>query len=437
MERPRTPPSDLTGSRSRLRIRVALAMVVLVALWSGVAAARRMLGDPAPDRIAIDLGIVALPIALGLAARRPWSRTMALATCWLSFLAAPLVAWGVLSGRALIANHIDVQLPPAVTPEIAALLAWASVLVVSLAVYVLTNRDALQWFRIAERTDTARSGAGRLVRGPALPVLFLAVSIGAVSATAGRGRKLELMARAGGHVGAMATVGDLVFIDLGGTLGALDVSNPGRPTLVGRTAEVHSFSPADTFQRVATNGRIVYMAQGQGMMPDEQTVRAFDVNDPTRPRDLGYANGVDPPVDIVADDRGLYALVSDSGGGRLDVYDPAVPEDPTLLTSVSFRDPVNHVALAGGRVLVTTGARCTAAPCSASGALHVVEVSPPMAAHVLGSVDLPEAADEIAVDGSIAVVLLADGEMAAVDLSDPAGPTIAGRIALAPSQAGH
>ncbi len=217
----------------------------------------------------------------------------------------------------------------------------------------------------------------------------------------------------------MAIQGDVVYVANGDSqLSLLDISNPAAITLLGSV-------DLPWVQQIVAEGDYVYAA-------DEGGLHIVDVGDLAAPRLVGrFDTQYRVPLSLAV--TGRYAFFTDSATddevpaalGAVRVIDLADPTQPTL--AASYRSTARwpyFVALdqsqAAGVLYLATG-----------DGLEAVDVSSPMRPVRLGRAVLPLHGADVALDGHVAYLALADQGLLAVDIRDPARPEVLGRYSAA------
>ena len=195
-----------------------------------------------------------------------------------------------------------------------------------------------------------------------------------------------------------------------GKLKVFDVREPSHPVETG-TLEINCAG------NLVLSGRYAYVDQYDGNIAH---VSVIDISDPSHPIEAGSIGGV---RSIEAISNG-YAYAVDSVGLRVfDLTDPATPREVGVLEAeLGFIS--RNVAVAGNYAYVTS-----ARDNQLTGYLHIVDVSDPEAAFFVGRVDVREPApNHVAVSGDYAYVVTGgsfwQGELTAVDVSDPRAPVV-------------
>jgi hypothetical protein len=206
---------------------------------------------------------------------------------------------------------------------------------------------------------------------------------------------LELVGQFGGYSYAIETQGDYVYLGVGPRLHILDVSDPERPVLIGRSEPLLPYFITDI---VLTGDYALVVGYSGGL-------RVVDVSDRANPIELGAydlpAGGENSSVAVT----GRHAYVTISGGLRvLDLANPAAPVEVASL-SAPEESKWYGVQIAGSQAYL-----------SGSDAFLVLDISNPARPVEVGR--LEGRTQLIAVAGGLAY-LGRDSRLAVVDVSDP------------------
>jgi hypothetical protein len=158
--------------------------------------------------------------------------------------------------------------------------------------------------------------------------VFLVSSVAAQTEPAGA-VSLELVGQFGGASYAIEKQGDYIYLGVGPRLHILDVSEPERPLLIGRSEPLLLSFITDI---VLTGDYALVMGYSGGL-------RVVDVSDPANPIELGAydlpAGGENSSVAVT----GRHAYVTTSGGLRvLDLANPAAPVEVASLSARRSRN---------------------------------------------------------------------------------------------------
>jgi hypothetical protein len=269
-----------------------------------------------------------------------------------------------------------------------------------------------------------------------------------------------------GRAFGVAVGGDLVTIADGG-LTVIDVSDPGKPIVVGQ-ATTPSYAGS-----VATDGRYAFITMstypGKGLL-------AFDLIDPASPIHIGtieppgvaqqvilagelaycasrdsFFEGVHiidvssatspPPVRTAIPAASAVAITGElacvgTGGQGATLQDANYwwlstvnlsMSPPKVVGSAKIRWPANGVAFADHYAYVAEGIFFVPGRGSA-GALQIVDVAAPWEPLVVGGLDLPYFGSAIEADGLHAYVADQAAGLIVVDVSNPHSPSIIGRL---------
>lgn len=211
-----------------------------------------------------------------------------------------------------------------------------------------------------------------------------------------------------GPVTALAAGGDLVVAAIGSSVHVIDVSRPESPEAVGR------FDFDQPALAVVLDGRLAYVANSH------DGLRRLDLSDPAAPALTGTAPTRGQAVGVAG--SGRYLFTSDNSIG-FDIVDAA--GEPTRAGEYLADGFPRGIAAVGSRVFVA----------DQPAGLMVVDVSDPASPRVEGGLSLGRdpvllvfAPDGRSTGGDLpAVVCIVSGRggLQAVDLSDPAAPSVA------------
>jgi hypothetical protein len=213
---------------------------------------------------------------------------------------------------------------------------------------------------------------------------------------------VDFVAHLGGFSWAVAVQGDYAYVGEGPRLTVLNISNPGFPQVVGKTAPL-----PDIVAGVAVVGSYACIADDYGGL------RVVDVSDPARLTQVGFYDTPGQARDVAL--VGTYAYVADGTSG-LRVVDVSDPAHPSEVGFYSTQGTASGVAVAGTYAYVAD---------HRSG-LRVVDVSDPAHPIEVGFHDTPGQALDVALAGGYAYVADEDGGLRVVDVSDPAHPSEVG-----------
>ncbi|MFQ5856049.1 MAG: hypothetical protein ACE5LU_10435 [Anaerolineae bacterium] len=323
---------------------------------------------------------------------------------------------------------------------------------------VIRYQDAQTW-RVMEETAPASCNVrwqGQAVSQPAQMSLgSLLSSTGAAQsperepAEVSSGRRpvpwdVQLVGQIGGPIFAVAVQGNYAYVGVGPRLTVLDISDPSRPAVVGRSsvlseivkdvyvsghyaylvgwytnlrvmdisdptlpAEVSVFKTSGAAEAVYVAGQHAYVAaQTAGL-------RVIDVSDPTAPVEVGaYDTGGRSAHDVYV--AGRYAYLVDWAGLQIaDISDPAQPVQVGILDTPGLAQGV-HVA--GYYAYIA----------AEEAGLQIVDVSDPAAPTLVSTYDTPGRASNVRVAGSYAYVADSYAGLWIVDVSDPVAPVRVG-----------
>jgi hypothetical protein len=228
---------------------------------------------------------------------------------------------------------------------------------------------------------------------------------------------------------AVAIQGTLLYsVDGYDRFSVLDISDPAHPRVLGSL----QFNPTGlgaAAESVAVAGSVAYITGGGPFLGSFPALRMIDVSDPARPRALGASTEPDVGgADVVVRDG--YAYVAAYAAG-LKVYDVRSGTAPALVATAGTLGEAGQVRLSGPFAYVLNGGFMYS--------LAVVDVSDPSHPVTKGAVAIPSSFacsfycnnsyfQGIVVSGHT-VSVSGYGGLVAVDVSDPAHPSITGRFA--------
>ena len=212
----------------------------------------------------------------------------------------------------------------------------------------------------------------------------------------------EVAGQFGGSTYAVAVQGNYAYVGVGPRLVTLDISDPERPAVVGRTAVLPG-----VVQDVAVAGNHAYATTGEGGL------RVINIVDPAVPAEVGFYDTPRWAGDVAV--AGSHVYVSDSGGGWagnlriINVADPAAP------TEVGFFDAhwgTYGVVVAGNYAYVAAGVK----------GLRIINVADPASPTEVGSYETLGDARHVTVVDNYAYIDSGDDGLHIIDVGDPADP---------------
>jgi len=200
-------------------------------------------------------------------------------------------------------------------------------------------------------------------------------------------------------------------------LDVINVSDPGRPVLVG-TVETVSRIPS----KLAASGDVVYMASGPTHWPSGsgRAVSVYDVSDPQRPIELPLPSSSLMGADgIAVSGESLFVLGDENWyNAVLEIFDLGDPESPVRISRLDLDcTGQRDLAVFEDLAVVTT-----------EDGLKTVDVSDPEHPAIVGSLDRPGRGLQVAVRGTIAAVAADADGLRFIDLSNPEEPTAVGGL---------
>jgi hypothetical protein len=220
----------------------------------------------------------------------------------------------------------------------------------------------------------------------------------------------------------VAVQGHYAYVLSGDGLRVVDITNPAAPVRVG----LYEISDIGLPHAVAVAGNYLYIVLDAGYHGiGGGGLLVLDVSNPAAPVRVSLTEALRSTASVAID--GKYAYVGSGNYGRygltvLDVSNPAAPAE------ISFYNA--HGAV--GDIIVDGRYAYLAVPPwydmlgYVLGGLRVLDVSNPIAPTLVGSLDMPEGAYRVAIEGSYAYVTTSDGKLRVVDISDPAAPVQVG-----------
>lgn len=217
----------------------------------------------------------------------------------------------------------------------------------------------------------------------------------------------------------IAIQGDVVYVANGDSqLSVLDISDPAAVALLGRVN-------LPWVRQIIAAGDYVYAA-GEGGL------HIVAVGDPAALRLVGRLDTqYRLPLSVAV--AGPYAFLADSAAddeitgalGAVRVIDVADPANPVLAASYP------SAALGPYFVALDQGQQAGVLYLATGEGLETVDISSPGEPTMLGRAVLPIDGADVALDGHVAYLALADQGLLAVDIRDPAKPEALGRYAAA------
>jgi len=217
----------------------------------------------------------------------------------------------------------------------------------------------------------------------------------------------------------MVSDGRAYVADASQGLLVIDVGNPAHPSLLGSSALGGGSS-------VALSGTVAYLGQ------ESFGVQVINIANPAKPTVLGSHDTPGELRSMAVAGTKLYLADGESSGGQMSqdlesslrVLDISDPADPTLLGSLETPGDAMDVAIAGGIAYVADG----------TAGLLLVDLSDPGHTTLLGRCNTPGRAAGVAVSGTYAYVadgLLVDDTgrhayVAIVNVADPSKPVLTG-----------
>jgi len=256
-----------------------------------------------------------------------------------------------------------------------------------------------------------RSPAYRFPRMPREgPVPFLPGSRAAITkrtASTARDSNTTLIGRwIGGACYRVAVAGTKAYFGNGLYLMIADVSDPGKPTELGRVL-------LPGIGNTTVSGNLAYVATGA------DGLRIIDVSDPTNPTEVGFLVTGGWVSDVAVSEKYAYLAVYGEGLRIIDVSDPTNPIEVGITEDDYL---ANDVALSGDHAYVAD---------EIIGGLRIIDVSNPAKPFEVGFfktytpafTDIPF---DLAVRGNFVYVADQNNGVRIINVSDPANPTEVG-----------
>ena len=240
-----------------------------------------------------------------------------------------------------------------------------------------------------------------------------------------------------GFPAGLAVNGTYAYVALGdGGLRIINVSNPANPTLAGAVN-----TPGTTYS-IAVNGNYAYVADGG------TGLQVVDVSNPASPSIVGSVDTPGTARGVAV--AGQHAYIGDGNAG-FHVVDVTNPLAPDLIGTVAVGPLANGVAVSGTRAylaenfygLVAIDVSTPSAPVilgvvgsapstnvrvqggyAYTDDFHVIDISNPNQASILGEVDTEGTPHGIAVSGSFAYIANFAGSFQVIDVTDHTDPTL-------------
>jgi hypothetical protein len=224
---------------------------------------------------------------------------------------------------------------------------------------------------------------------PASPAVVGSVNLGAVG------------------VSGLKAVGSLVYVAAGsGGLKVIDASSPPNPRVIGSLTFAYGAS------NLTINGSYAYVAAGS-------TIYVVNISTPSAPRTVGSLAGT--AASALAASQGRLYTISATQLSMMDITSPTAPR--LLATSNSYG--AQGLDASGNTVLLATP---TGDPVAEVGGLYIVDTTLPATPVLLQ--DLYNGFDDvsISVDGGLAVVAANSLGMRIVDVSNPLAAHVVGEV---------
>jgi hypothetical protein len=205
---------------------------------------------------------------------------------------------------------------------------------------------------------------------------------------------------------------DFLYFAENNGLQVMDISNPVRPL------PVSLYSPLDFAGSVAVHGNYAYVA---GVCAHSHPLRVVDLSDITQPREMLGGETKGSATKVETEGRYVYAL-NFGGNEGLGVADTGASGELVPFSFLKLSGPPTEVLLKENKVYITT-----------EFSLEILDVSNPKSPIKLGTLDFTQGrgrqagegvANDVAVSGNIAYVVLAKLGLAIIDVSNPTNPVL-------------
>ncbi len=187
-------------------------------------------------------------------------------------------------------------------------------------------------------------------------------------------------------------------------LWVIDVKDPYEPKILSHYTGIVRFSQSRAPNALAKFGNLIFMTQ----MPsadNDTTLEVINVDDPLRPRQIGIFRSAYRPHYVAIEDSIIYLATTNGGLRIIDVHNPANPIEISSILNLSFAVvPDSPFAF----VLRDS--------------IFAIDISNLRSPFVVGSAKLKYGVSNMDVTISENYIYWADGELGAVDISDPKNP---------------
>jgi hypothetical protein len=251
-----------------------------------------------------------------------------------------------------------------------------------------------------------------------------------VTATLVDGRALDVTAR---RYGTQYASSDLLIANFGAEDGRVYAGNAGDATVtvsvagrsMGTSVRVVRFAPTalaflplGASNSVSVSGDYAYVANGAAGLA------VVDVSNLSAPALVATLDTPGNANDVRV--LGTLAFVADGDHG-VEIVDVGVPTSPRIVGQVATPGVATDLSVSGNLVYVAD-----------ESGLRIVDASAPEAPVLLGSVDLPGGrASGVDVSGGYAVVADGQGGVVVVNVTNPAAPSVTGRVGTRPDGTSH
>ena len=220
---------------------------------------------------------------------------------------------------------------------------------------------------------------------------------------------VRLAGQIGGTTSFVVVQDHYAYINLGPRMAILDIADPARPVVAGRTGVLPGRISSGAMRGATVTDRYAYVANGDGGL------RIFDVSNPIAPVEVGsLISNHDNLVSVAVSGHYAY-VVSQSwslhGLQVVDVSDPAAP----VVVGLCDMPGAHDVTVVGDYAYATDW-----------DGLRIIDIRNPAAPTVVGFAATPQWAWRVAVAGSYAYVAADTGGLRIIDIRNPAAPVEVG-----------
>ena len=241
---------------------------------------------------------------------------------------------------------------------------------------------------------------------------------------ASQGLGVNLVSQLGGYVKSILAQGHYVYAGFGPELAVLDISNPAHPK------HISSILVAGEVQDLYIEGHYLYLAYGSSNSVGLTGLVIIDISIPTVPVIVASKNlqicAFNNPR-IAAKGQLVYLGLTkcqrfggiiQNAGASLYSIDVSVPESPVVLESLDFppMTGLSGLAIAGENAYILFWDVLLK--------LEVVDISNPGDMNILGSVEIAEQSQDIAIKDNIAYIAAGVNGIQVVDVTNSTNPQV-------------